>query len=283
MMIPGIMAQRRAIAAATPWTPLNMDAVPQIYLDAEDSAVTDVAGTCSLISNLGSLGSAGDFVQNTSGKRPLIVAAGMNGKRILQFDGSDDQMTCSTNAARDIHRNAAAAWAFAVYKKGEATGFRLLITTASGNTGALRFTTYAGNSTTSLAPELRARRLDGESFSSLISASTGPTSRGQLLYSAVDYSIGAGEIRRDAEVLSSNPSLVSTGSTSDTMASAPVSLGAASTGSVYLDMDFAAILLGNSLPSAGDIDKIHGWAAHKWGLADYLPVDHPYKAAPPTV
>ena len=56
MMIPGIMAQRRVVGGdPVLWTPLNMATVPQIYLDAQDSVVTDVSGACSAISNLGGL------------------------------------------------------------------------------------------------------------------------------------------------------------------------------------------------------------------------------------
>jgi hypothetical protein len=32
-----------------------------------------------------------------------------------------------------------------------------------------------------------------------------------------------------------------------------------------------------------DRQKIEGYLAHKWGLTDSLPVDHPYKTSPPTV
>jgi hypothetical protein len=35
--------------------------------------------------------------------------------------------------------------------------------------------------------------------------------------------------------------------------------------------------------SQADTDRVHGYLAHKWGLADQLPADHPYKLAPPEI
>jgi len=41
------------------------------------------------------------------------------------------------------------------------------------------------------------------------------------------------------------------------------------------------IVQGDIAPN--DVKKLEGYTAWKWGMVDYLPSDHPYKAAPPTV
>jgi hypothetical protein len=62
-MIGGIVASAAPVnvqaAPAVLWTPLNMATVPQIYLDAQDSVITNIGGVCSAITNLGAMGAAG--------------------------------------------------------------------------------------------------------------------------------------------------------------------------------------------------------------------------------
>jgi hypothetical protein len=111
-MIPGIVAgQMRVCGGAVLWTPLNMATVPQIYLDAQDSVVTDVSGACSAISNLGAMGANGDFSQSTSGNRPAILAAELNGKRD-PIEGNGRSITCHTH-----HPGRLSLWHFKLFQK----------------------------------------------------------------------------------------------------------------------------------------------------------------------
>ena len=52
---------------------------------------------------------------------------------------------------------------------------------------------------------------------------------------------------------------------------------------VSVPQDFAELLVFRSALSTADRQKIEGYLAHRWGTADALPDDHPYKAAPPQV
>ena len=286
-MIPGIMAQRRVVAGGgTLWTPLNMATVPQIYLDAQDSVVTDVSGFASAISNLGAMGANGDFSQGTATNRPSILAAELNGKRVLRFDGTNDVLLGNTTQQKDLLRNVSAGWCFEVIKKrtADASGAASrIVFDCRGGTGGNRFTTIAGRNVAGEQnkPTLEVRRLDADTTGRIASTATSTAYSLRLFH--MDYATGLGEIYIDGAVSASDASLTSAGSTSDTASNAALSVGAFNTGIVAADIDLAAIVVDKVALSAGDIDKLFGWAAHKYGLTANLPGGHPYKTVAPTV
>lgn len=283
-MIPGIVAgQMRADTGPALWTPLNMATVPPIYLDAQDSTVTDVSGFASAISNLGSYTTNGDFAQATAGNRPAILEAELNGKRVLRFDS--DFITCNTSVARNMLAAQAAAWSFLVYKKRATDGadtarFALQVT---DNAGGTRFNHSVGWSTSGGANKqtMSVRRVDGAAAVTLIAATAKSTTYAMGL-EAVNLSTRLGRIYLDGSIDAENATLTpSTGVFSNTLSSLPLSIGASSTGTFPSDIDLAAIAIGNVYPSDSDIDKLFGWAAHKYGLTASLPGGHPYKTTPP--
>lgn len=273
-----------AVGGGTLWTPINMTAVPQIYLDAQDSVVTDVSGFASAISNLGAMGANGDFSQGTSGNRPAILDAELNGKRVLSFDGSNDVLTGGSTAQKNLFRFVSAAWVFTVYKKRSTDGapaFRYLFY-ASTTVAAERFLALAG-ATGANMPALYGRRLDAES-SANISASSAVSGYYSMTLHGINYATREGKILVDGSVAVSNPTMTTTaGSTSNTASVNPLSIGATVTGAVAADIDLAAIISSNTQPSTDDVDRLFGWAAHKYGLTANLPAEHPYKTVAPTV
>lgn len=52
---------------------------------------------------------------------------------------------------------------------------------------------------------------------------------------------------------------------------------------VSVPQDLAEVIVVPAALSDDDRQKLEGYLAHKWALADLLPDDHPYKAAPPVV
>ncbi|WNV50592.1 hypothetical protein [Pseudomonas phage Rollin] len=287
MMIPGIVAQRRAAGGAPVlWTPLNMATVPQIYLDAQDSVVTDVLGFASAISNLGAMGSDGDFSQATAGNRPSILAAELNGKRILRFDGADDCIKCASAAGLALFRNVPAAWAFTVHKKRGLDGSptnRIFFYSLDG-AGGYRFLLINGNATAGRVnkPSMFAKRLDAHSPAGLDSPNVVQGAY-CLSLSSINFSTREAVLRENGSVAASTATLtVDTGNTSNT-SSPSMAIGAFHTGVASTDVDLAAIVIGNVQPSAGEFEKMEGWAAHKYGLTANLPSGHPYKTVAPTV
>lgn len=289
-MIAGIVAAQRVVAASVPatlWTPLNMATVPQLYLDAQDSVVTDVSGFCSAISNLGAMGSNGDFAQSTADRRPTILPAELSGNRVLRFDGTDDLLIGSTTAQRNLLTNVGSAWSFVVLKKRslDASGVtnRILLNVPKSTSGTARFRVMLGDALAGRQnkPLISVTRLDADSAKVL--ASTTETTAYQMQLYSVGYSTGAGNIYLDGALSVTNPSLTSAGNTSNTASINGLSIGATDTGTLATDVDMAAFILSSTLPTAPEIDKLFGWAAHKYGLTANLPGGHPYKTVAPTV
>jgi len=276
-----------AAGGGTLWTPLNMATVPQIYLDAQDSTVTDVSGFASAISNLGAMGANGDFSQGTAGSQPAILTAELNGKRVLSFDGSNDLLLGASTAQRDLFRNKPAAWSFVVYKKRTTDGSamtRRIFHCSNGSNANTRFAVHASNNPGGTnTPALSVQRLDADTPTALIA--TGPHVGAYVMaLVAINYSTRAGRIYIDGSMDAENTTLTaSTGNTSNTTSANSLSIGARYDGILLADIDLAAITLSNTYPSDSDIDKLFGWAAHKYGLSDSLPVEHPYKTTAPTV
>jgi hypothetical protein len=289
-MMAGVVSGGRPIVAGSGalWTPLNMAVVPQIYLDAQDSAVTNVSGACSEISNLGAMGSNGNFSQSTAGNRPSIVASALNGKTILSFDGADDRMQGASTAQKGLLRNVTSAWVYAVVKKRTTDASdttRVLAGVSDGTSVAPRFITDVGFGGTGGAnkPFLAAKRLDAGATAELLSTSAISGSYYMVLHE-VNYSTRAGRIYTNGSLAIENTALIDTaGSTSNTDSQHPLVIGSfPSQAAGFADVDLAAIVISNAAPSGGDIDKLFGWAAHKYGLTASLPTGHPYKTTAPT-
>jgi hypothetical protein len=45
----------------------------------------------------------------------------------------------------------------------------------------------------------------------------------------------------------------------------------------------AALIVSSAIPTDAEIDRLNGWAAHKYGLTANLPGGHPYKTTAHTV
>jgi hypothetical protein len=287
-MMLGIMAAHRSLAppavAAVLWTPLNMATVPQIYLDAQDSVVTDVSGACSAISNLGAMGSAGDFSQATAGNRPTILAAALNGKRVLSFDGTNDRMVGSSAAQGDLFRNKGSAWVFTVHKKRNTeTGTAGRVILASSTAGGVdaRFALYHGF-TQPNTPRILVKRLDAEAYG-ILESGTQYSGSYNMMMAHMNYATRLGQIYVDGAVVVANFGLTTAGNTSDTTAGTVLTIGAWHTGVLFSDIDLAAMVISNTAPSSDDIQRLEGWAAHKYGLTANLLGGHPYKTTAPTV
>lgn len=70
-------------------------------------------------------------------------------------------------------------------------------------------------------------------------------------------------------------------------ASVPMQIGgrysAAGTESLGTPQDLAELIVVPAALSTADRQKVEGYLAHKWGLSESLPADHPYKSSPPVV
>lgn len=265
------------------WAPKFLALPPKILLD-DASAVTDAgAGACSQWNDRS--GNAFNFTQSTGGNRPLIVPGGLNGLRTIRFDGTTDSMASAVSGAKDIFKNVATGWFFSVYKKTALDGAgtdRMIFNATRGTDGGTRFAVYASHIAVNNGPRLLVRRLDADSSGSL-AASTAPGTAWTMLLATMDWANGVGTIYINGAQDSQNLALTTSGSTSNTSSNLAPVLGAQSPSALYADVEIAAAIVGGgaSLPTAGEIDKLFGWAAHHCGLTSNLGSGHPYKFYPP--
>lgn len=288
-MMAGIMAmQARHMTGSVAWTPLNLSVVPPLFLDMDASVITDVSGFASSVSNLGALGASGNFSQSAASQRPSIYTGGApNGKNAIRFDGVNDVLTCSTVNALAIHRSVPVAWSFdVVYKRtADASGGagRLVFDSRTGAGGA-RFGTLCNTSTAGAQnkPAVQGQRLDADTVTVLQAASASPLSY-EMRFMVADYNGGSVATHINGALSTAGFLSGVAGNTSNTSASMPLSVGAYNTGIAPADIDLATIVVGSSGITQQEIDKLFGWAAHKYGLTASLPVGHPYKTVAPTV
>lgn len=271
------------------WTPLNMATVPQIYLDAAASTITQSGGVISAVSNLGSLGSSGDFVQSISSQQPAFLGSAVNGLPVISFDGSDDALECNTSVAKALFQSVAFGWSFLVYKKRTADASprrRTMVCVFAGPSSGVRYMVTAGYNTAGNAdkPNWLGKRQDGDGVNVIPVAGSAVQGSYVSLGCAVSY--GGGTMLshlNGSQTFSGSASTA--GNTSNTAAAFPLAIGATVAGSPSdaADIDLAAVVIGNFNLTTTERQKLEGWAAHKYGLTASLPSGHPYKTTAPTI
>lgn len=267
-----------------PWTPADLAAAPKIWLD-DDSAITEVSGAVSQWNDLS--GAAMHLTQTSSSLRPVALAAAINGRRAIRFDGTNDGLEFTSGSQLDMMRNVGAGWCLSVVKKRSADGVATVRTVAwleGGGTNSLRFAAFVGEGPNPNVPSLAVRRLDADSDAQLRASSGYSSTDWHVTISQMNWSTRAAEIRRDGVSIASNATLTAAaGNTQDTR-STRLRVGAwGVSGAVFpANIDLACLIMGGgSLPSAGEIEKLEGWAAWRYGLQANLPGGHPYESSPP--
>lgn len=260
------------------WSPAQLASKPKVWLDDSSSLVT----VSSAVSTWGDRsGNAWDFTQPTSGVRPTLGALGS--ARAVVFDKSaSNRLSNGSDAARDLHRNTGAAWGFVVFRR-TATGAATEVFFGS-STGPLSADARFRMDINSEKPRLAARRLDGVAAETLLGTASLTASQTYMMLIQIDYaSTRVGSIYLDGTLDSSRTWGFAAGNTSDTRSLGSLSVGSNMNGSeAYFGGSMLAMLSGNgSILGAGDIDKIFGWAAWRYGLQANLPIGHPYKNSPP--
>lgn len=264
----------------TLWTPWDLATPPLMVLnDQEPLTGSSVAEEWGISTNgLNMLQSNGSF-------QPTVTAAGLNGRRIVSFDDSNDVMTRQSSAGcQNIFRNKTHAWAFGVHKKrtldGVATSCQLLL--GYNNSTGTRFGIRTGSTNAANKLQLLARRLDADSTGAL-EASVATGTSWYMWLAVMDYATGLATIYINGEPDTSQ-TITSTGATSNTAASGggvPLTLGNNAGGTTPGDVDLAELVVGDVPLDSDEIDQLFGYAAHHWGLTASLDSGHPYKSAPP--
>jgi hypothetical protein len=275
------------------WTPANLPTAPTIWLN-DDSAVTDAgSGACSQWNDIS--GGGHHFVQTTSANRPLIVSSGLNSRRTIRFDGSNDMLYCYSSAL-SLYVSQAAMAEFVVYKKTATDGGAAKIVTfiPSGGVGAAQsgYTIACSGTAGGEADKTRgiARRVRADAAVSLTQGTSLGTAW-QMAAFRVVFADRDGFLDINGANDQQNLTFTSSGSASEATSAAsayciggsPSATGDNPGTASAADIEIAERILVRAALSQGDIDKVFGYLAHRWGLTADLPALHPYKSTPPYV
>lgn len=290
----GLLGHRGLVAGGggpALWTPAHLSTPPSLLFD-DESGVTDAgAGACSQWNDRS--GNGLHFTQGTSANRPLIVAAGLNGRRTIRFDGTNDMLYTTNATARGLTANQANLSLFVLYKKtalDNSGGPFRFIAGCLGGGGNPRITFYASGSAAGEQNRARfsCRRADGDTGSVAVQ----PSSRGtdwQMQLGRLEFGTRTGLVDVDGASEFSRSTFTTTGAaSSNTSSNVGPSMGgtpgdATSSASTLnaADVEIAGWFLVRSSISQPDVDRIFGYAAHRWGLTSSLDVSHPYRDDPP--
>lgn len=267
------------------WTPASLATPPSFWVDESTTATDAGAGACSQWNDRS--GNAFHLTQATAGSRPLIVASGLDSKRTIRFDGSNDVMGAA-GALSTAFRNVGAGWIAALYKKvtdDAAAVSRTVLHCSTPTATTVRAGMLASlSSGTPNAPVLAARRLDANGSAATAADTTDHNNDWIMVLHRFNWATGQGlNFVNGTQVAST--AAIGTGdgatATSNTAAAA-FNVGAASSTLNQSDIELAELLAGwGYLPTTDDIDRIFGYLAWKWGQEASLPGGHPYAGAPP--
>jgi len=274
------------IPQADLWTPAGLITAPQIWYN-ETSSVTDAGGgACSQWNDIS--GNNYHATQSTSANRPLIVASGLNGKRIIRFDGTDDDLRATSTGAVGIFQNKTEGFIFGIHKlnppdvaltqRGYFWFSRNGSTTSRVALGAGG--TAGGGGDAINGPYVGGRRIDGDSFFGAES----PTAYGNtwaMCLGTFDFTNRLISLYIDGALSNQQTGAWGAGGATSNTASNGVVIGGIDSAASHFVGDIAELMAGSSLPDEEEIEKIFGWAAYKWGLQGSLPSTHKYKTRPP--
>lgn len=258
------------VIAGQPWNPTN--AIPASYFDSDDLVGGDVNQWICRMTNV---------AVNASSVKPVLSTE--LGFKTCKFSAAS--MLSSTNVAlTGLMSGKAKGSVFLVYKKDiidtSAQSRRIFnITTASSTA---RFAIYADDKTSGNMNKLvvGGRRLDNDTYRYLSTVDVVDTST-HMMYADVDHEIAKFSLNTDGRTLLTAGTQHGVGITSQTNGSG-FFLGGGATNAGYIGHLACSIFFDRVL-SVSDRQKLEGWAAHKYGLIDNLPSDHPYKILVPVL
>lgn len=268
---------RRFTWGARLWTPADLVVAPKVWLD-DSTDVQLVSGAVAQWASKGSLG--GVFSQSAASYRPALLDAALGARRAVVFDGVNDALTASTGAILGVYRAAAQGWALTVYARSvRRPGYQQVFEACSAmGPGLTRFGVGVRDDVGYVA----ARKSDAAGAAAHADIKQQADLSYHIKYDQVLWSSAQARTQTDGGPPHETLSFLTPGTTDNTN-SLRLTLGCDSAMSAFAAVKIAAVIAGSgSLPAEAEIQRLEGWAAHRYGLAENLPSDHPYKHAPPT-
>ena len=227
------------------------------WFDADDSStITISTGVSNWADKSGNTASSpydtGDFYQLTAASQPVVTSAGLNGRDVITFDGTDDFLLGR------LPFNVTSASVFIVSSPDSDTQWLHL------NQGGSTYSAVAhsGSTSTTIA----------SNFGTPTHYVTGNTTSWSTRN---DVYVDMGSSTEIYEAIGC--SLYSFSNSSGTSSYRLVGYGSG----FSMAGDIAEVIAYNSSLSTSDREKVEGYLAHKWGLTAKLPASHPYKSVAP--
>lgn len=239
------------------WSPLAL--APQLWLDADDAATVTLNGS-TVSSWQDKSGFNRHATQPTPTSQPTATAAGLNGKRVVTFDGASDVLNVDLDFLAGVSHST-----FIVTKP---TAYNNIYGAANGSAGANSL--HVGFAS---AANYRMNYW-GNDFGPGLS---------------VNFHTGSGNILNYVWTSGATKQIYANGSSEGSTTGAGV-IGTMSgggrigstTGQGFYGGMIAEFISVTGAVSLANRQSLEGYLAHKWGLAGWLPAAHPYKTQSPT-
>lgn len=261
------------------WTPVSLVLPPSIWLD--DDCLYDVSG--GKVVRLQSRGDPAIVFESpvSSIYMPQWIDGGL-GRRVLRFSGDLDDPDLAglrgNAAARGLYNGVAEGWMVLLVRRTgvDASPVSRRVFTAYTPSGAARFGVYWDDAAAGAQNRIvvGGRRLDGNSYARAASEVI-PPDEWKIVVAQAKWHSNTLICRINGETRAVNSS-----------AWPSAGLTSATTGSLFQFGgrwlgDCASVLAGAGSISDSEIEQLEGWLAHRYGLIDLLPADHPYKEVAP--
>ena len=249
------------------WTPILIN--KSLWLDAADIETIILNGNTVSQWNDKS-GNGRHATQTTLANQPTYISQGLNGKDIIDWDGSNDSMVISgansTTLSQELSQDNTYSIAFVL----QADVFSNLPVLLHVPESSFKFLfelnspagLYWGDTTTN--------------FRTYSSGTFASTSRATF-FTCIKTGSGLGEAHAEGTLVST---FTGTLSNSPTISSNFI-LGSYSSAQYNYNGKFAEIIISNYSWNTDERQNVEGYLAHKWGLTSNLPANHPYKNTAP--
>jgi hypothetical protein len=263
----------------TIWNPSMISTA--LWLDAADAGtVTTVSGAVSQWNDKS--GNSRNAVEVAGVSKPTLATAVQNNLNTIRFNGTQ---AFSVPNAVSMTRNIGSFSVIAIRKFAALPATEQNIFRANTNSAGSRVLFGAG--VTANKAQVGGRRLDADSFASVVSSGDVSTTLFEIQSGIYDYANSDLYLHINGTLIASSTSFLTNGSTSDTDSQLVAISGGGAGGGAPFTSGFFNGDIGElvALPTAASLDtrqRIEGYLAHKWGLEANLPNDHPYKTTGPT-
>jgi fibronectin type 3 domain-containing protein len=254
--------QSTTISGAAAWTPALLTTAA--WYDASDAGTLTESGGA--VSQWNDKSPNGLHLQAAGGQEPLTGSTSINGNNAIDFDGTNDQMSTASNPFDSAVGDALV---LMVHKVDNDSDQGTLFTLTGSDASGSRWQAHAPYSGTVYFD------CGGTGGANRVNTNYGTNTGDNVLLGFY------GSTTDNMQQIYKNGSLLvgdSSGHNVNTVGNIFVGSGASSS---YQDTTIGELIIVKGTVSLEDRQKLEGYLAHKWGLEGSLPVDHPYKAAPP--